>query len=69
MLDMYLADAAQVTEAADLIDRFGESAGIEAARRAGRSRTIGNHIHFCRWRQTARLIDLLASHLVTGTVH
>lgn len=69
MPDMYLADADQVAEAADLIDRFGESATIEAARRAGRSRSIGNHIHFCRWRQTARLIDLLASREVSGTVH
>ncbi len=69
MIDMYLADAKQVAEAADLIASFGEEAAIEAAVRAGRSRTIGNHIHFCRWRQTGRLIELMTSQAVLGTVH
>lgn len=66
---LYLADAGHVTDAAELIAVFGESAGIEASLRAGRSRDIGNHIHFCRWRQVERLIELLASHEVAGTVH
>lgn len=69
MVELYLADAKQVREAADLIAGFGEHAAMEATIRADRSRDIGNHVHFCRWRQTRRLIDLLASEDVTGTVH
>ena len=69
MAAMYLADPHQVTEAVDLIDAFGEHAAVEAAIRAGRSRVIGNHLHFCRWRQTERLIDLLSSREPLGTVH
>ena len=42
---------------------------IEAAIRAGHMRDIGNHVHFCRWRQTERLVELLASDEVVGTVH
>ena len=66
---MYLADARHVTDAAELMAQFGATAGIEAALRAGRSRDIGNHIHFCRWRQVERLIDLLSSDEAVGTVH
>jgi hypothetical protein len=68
MVELYLADAKQVREAADLIAGFGESAAMEAMVRADRSRNIGNHVHFCRWRQTSRLIDLLTSEAVIGTV-
>ncbi len=57
------------TVAAELIAAFGDSAGLEASIRAGKSRDIGNHIHFCRWRQVERLIELLASGEVAGTVH
>ncbi|AXJ97063.1 MULTISPECIES: hypothetical protein [unclassified Sphingomonas] len=66
---IYVADADQVSEAADLIADFGEHAALEAAIRAGRMRDIGNHVHFCRWRQTERLIELLASDAAIGTVH
>ena len=69
MIDFHLADAKQVREAADLIAGFGEKAAAEAMLRADRSRNLGNHVHFCRWRQTRRLIDLMASEDVTGTVH
>jgi hypothetical protein len=69
MVELYLADAKQVREAADLIAGFGEKAAMEATVRAERSRDLGNHVHFCRWRQTRRLIDLLASEDVIGTVH
>ncbi|HEX8420791.1 MAG TPA: hypothetical protein VF638_12360 [Sphingomonas sp.] len=69
MVELYLADAKQVREAADLIAGFGEKAAMEATVRAERSRNLGNHVHFCRWRQTRRLIDLLASEDVIGTVH
>ena len=69
MVEFHLADAKQVREAADLIAGFGEEAAAEAMIRADRSRNLGNHVHFCRWRQTRRLIDLMASEDVTGTVH
>ena len=65
----YLADRAQVHDAADLMARFGDDAGFEAAARADKSRDIGNYIHFCRWRQIERLIVLLSGDGVVGTVH
>ena len=69
MADMYIADPQTVIDATDLIATFGESAGIEAASRAGRSRDLGNHLHFCRWRQIERLIDLMSAPCAVGTVH
>ncbi len=65
----YLADATQVADAAILMTLFGDAAGDEAAARAGRSRDLGNHIHYCRWRQVERLIALLAAQEPIGTVH
>lgn len=69
MAALYLADAEQVTEAADLIDAFGEQASVEAAIRAGHMRDIGNAVHFCRWRQTERLIAVMVSDEAIGTIH
>lgn len=66
---LYLADAEQVAEASDLIAAFGEHAVMEAAIRAGAMRDIGNHVRFCRWRQTERLIALMVSEEPVGTVH
>ena len=68
-MTLYLADAGHVADAADLIATFGDAAARQASIRAGRSRDVGNHIHFCRWRQVERLIELLASGEVAGTVH
>lgn len=65
----YLSDRKSVDDAQDLIVRFGDNAGFEAAARADRSREMGNHIHFCHWRQIERLIILLACDEVIGTVH
>ena len=64
-----LVDRSEVTAANELIVRYGVHAVDEAARRAAESRNIGNHLHFCRWRQVGRLIDFLASGRVGGTVH
>ncbi|WP_420607238.1 hypothetical protein [Novosphingopyxis sp.] len=58
-----------VTEAEMLIRSFGPEAGLEAAERAESSRTIGNALQFCRWRQIERLIVLLSAARVQGTVH
>ena len=65
----YVADRMMLTEATDLIQRFGEDAALEAAARADRSRDLGNVIHFCRWRQVQRLVAILALDDVVGTVH
>ena len=65
----YLADRVALRDAATLIAAFGDSAAIEAAARAARSRDLGNHLHFCHWRQIERLIDLLALPAAPGTVH
>ena len=62
-------DRREVAEAAELIRTFGESAGCEAAARADRSRDLGNHIHFCRWRQIERLVVLMSIPRAVGTVH
>ena len=66
---LYLPDRTFVTEAEDLIARFGQHAALEAASRAGRSRDVGNHIHFCRWRQIERLIHLLDGPSPDGPLH
>ena len=65
----YLADRTEVRDATDLIVQFGDDAGYEAAARADRSRDLGNHIHFCRWRQIERLIVLMSVGRAVGTVH
>lgn len=65
----YLADRAHVADAAELIARFGDDAGFEAAARADRCRDIGNHINFCRWRQVERLIVLMSVNRAVGTIH
>jgi hypothetical protein len=65
----YLADRSTVADANDLINRFGDDAGFEAAARADASRDLGNAIHFCRWRQIERLIVLLSISEPFSTVH
>ena len=69
---MYLplyVEPRDVVEAEALIDRFGKTAGLEAADRAEASRNIGNHLNFCRWRQIERLIFVLSVEVTLGTVH
>lgn len=65
----YVAHRGEVTDATDLIARFGDDAGFEAAARANKSRDIGNHLHFCRWRQIERLIVLMSVECAIGTIH
>ena len=65
----YLRDRAEVKDAAELILMFGDDAGFQAAARADKSRELGNHIHFCRWRQIERLIVLLTYDQPLGTIH
>jgi len=55
---VYIADRGSAADAAELISRFGDFAASEAARRAAESRSLGNVVHYCRWRQIERLIAL-----------
>jgi len=65
----FIAGRLALAEASDLIDRFGDEAGLEAAARAGSSRDAGNVQRFCHWRQIERVIAALSSDEVRGTVH
>ncbi|HEX7857949.1 MAG TPA: hypothetical protein VF503_30075 [Sphingobium sp.] len=64
-----LPDRKSYNDARALIELFGEEAGLEAASRADASRDLGNHIHFCHWRQIERMIELLIADTALGTVH
>lgn len=65
----FIAGRHALDEASDLIARFGDDAGLEAAVRAERSRDDGNVLRFCHWRHVERLIATLASNEVRGTIH
>lgn len=65
----YIAGRLALAEASDLMDRFGDDAGLEAAARAEQSRDDGNLMRFCHWRQIERVIATLTSDEVRGTVH
>jgi len=58
-----------VADASSLMRSFGAYAADEAALRADRSRSVGNVVHFCRWRQVERLVRLLETDTPVGTVH
>ena len=66
---IHLPDRTAVADADDLISRFGEHAASEAARLAGRSRALGNVVHFCRWRQIERMIERLSAGARGSTIH
>ena len=67
---VHLPDASAAAEAAELIAQFGDHAAFEAAARANHSRGLGNVVHFCRWRQIERLINLLGAEDTSGaTIH
>jgi hypothetical protein len=62
-------DSTNFSDAEQLITNFGEEAGLEAANRADKSRAVGNHLHYCKWRQVERLCVLLSIDQSIGTVH
>ena len=66
---VHVAGRAALSQAHELIERFGEYAGSEAAIRADKSRSLGNVVHFCHWRQVERAIEMLCGEDVTGSVH
>jgi hypothetical protein len=66
---IHLPDRTAVADADALISRFGEHAASEAARLAGLSRSLGNVVHYCRWRQIERMIGRLAQGQGQATLH
>ncbi len=64
-----VSDRSHIVAAQELISLFGPLATIEAAARANYSRTQGNVIHFCKWREVARLIDVFTSEPEGVTLH
>jgi hypothetical protein len=69
MMTPYITGRAALSDAATLIDTYGDDAGFEAASRAEHSRDAGNVMRFCHWRQIERVIATLASDQVLGTIH
>ena len=69
MDSLFIHGRGALDDAADLIARFGDEAGLEAAVRAEQSRDDGNVVRFCHWRQIERVIVALASDEVLGTIH
>jgi len=69
MDSLFISDRTALSDAAELLDRFGNKAGFEAAARADISRDAGNVMRFCHWRQIERVIATLSSEEVRGTVH
>lgn len=62
-------DSTDYSAAELLITNYGAEAGLEAANRANKSRSLGNHLHYCKWRQVERLCVLLSIDQTIGTVH
>lgn len=69
MREFYLSDRTAAADADELMQRFGCHAGSEAARRASRSRSLGNVVHYCRWRQIERMIAFLDAGPKGETIH
>lgn len=58
-----------LADAEELMLRYGDDAGFEAATRAERSRDAGNVVRFCHWRQIERVIATLSSEDIRGAIH
>jgi hypothetical protein len=69
MDSLFIHGRGALDDAADLIARYGDEAGLEAAVRAEQSRDDGNVVRFCHWRQIERVIVALASDEILGTIH
>ena len=69
MISPFISGRPALADAAELIEQFGDDAGLEAAVRAERSRELGNVARFCHWRQIERVIVTLSSSEVRGSVH
>ena len=69
MDSLFIHGRGALDDAAELMARYGDEAGLEAAVRAEQSRDDGNVVRFCHWRQIERVIVALASDEVLGTIH
>ncbi len=65
----FISGRPALADAAELMARYGDDAGFEAAARAEQSRESGNVIRFCHWRQIERVIVTLSSDEVRGSIH
>ena len=65
----FISGRPAIADAAELIERFGEDAGREAAERAERSRDLGNVVQFCHWRHIEQVIQVLSCQEVRGSLH
>ena len=65
----FIAGHEALDDATQLIAIFGEDAGYEAAARAETSRSNGNVLRYCHWRQIERLIVALGEREAPGSVH
>ena len=65
----FISGRVALADASELLSRFGDDAGYEAAARADLSRDAGNVVRFCHWRQIERVIATLSSEDVRGTIH
>lgn len=65
----YIHGRSTLADATDLLDRFGDEAGLQAAVRARDSRNVGNLWAFCHWRQIERVIAALDCGEPLGRVH
>lgn len=62
-------DKKDIGEAETLIADHGLMAAQEAREKARKSRNLGNHIDFCRWREIERYITLTFVEEPIGTIH
>ena len=69
MATLFINGRPSLADAAELIERYGDNAGLEAAVRAEQSRDAGNVVRFCHWRQIERVVATLGSEEIQGTVH
>jgi len=65
----FISGRVALADASELLSRFGDDAGYEAAALADLSRDAGNVVRFCHWRQIERVIATLSSEEVRGTIH
>jgi hypothetical protein len=65
----FISGRPAITDAAELIERFGDGARREAAERAERSRDLGNVVRFCHWRHIEQVILVLSCQEVRGSLH
>lgn len=65
----FLAATRPHLDASELVARFGAEAAAVARARAEASRRVGNHIHFCRWREVERMLATFGEVAAGRTLH